>query len=145
MAAYATLAQIREALRSKLATALGAEVDVSAYRRSFPTPRSIQVWGTDGVEYDLANRRGLDLFQITIMAFSGSPEDEAAQTRLDTWIDGAGSTSIKLAIETDQTLGGVVRSARVVRCSGNRQYDGQNGSQILGAEFFIDVHNSNVN
>lgn len=138
----ATIAEIREAMRSVLQSALGAEVTVHAYMKSSPVGRVVQVMGPDVVEFDLANRRGLDKLTMIVQAFSGSPEDQAAQTRLDTWIDSAGATSIKAAFEADHTLGGKVIAARVTRSSGYRQYQAVNSKTVLGTEFFIDVHNS---
>jgi len=138
--ANATLAQIREGLRSQLATAFAATCQVTGYRKDSPRVPSIQVYGPDNVEYDVAMNRGLDRWTIVVMAFSGSIEERAAQEVLDGWLAPSGSGSIKAAVESDITLGGKVASARVARSSGYREYDLPHAGRVLGAEFFVDVY-----
>ena len=136
----ASFAEIREALRAALADVFEPDVTVTAYMKKNPGPRHMQVMGPDQIEYDLAMQRGLDRWTLVIQAFAGSPEEKAAQARLDTWLAGSGATSVKAAVEADQTLGGVVTAARVSRSSGYREYDLSNrGDRTLGAEFFVDV------
>lgn len=137
--ANATLAEIREGLRSQLASAFSATAQVTGYRRDSPKVPSIQVYGPDAVDYDAAMKRGGDRWTIVIMAFSGGVEERAAQEVLDGWLAPAGSGSIKAAVESDITLGGKVASARVARSSGYREYDLPHAGRVLGAEFFVDV------
>lgn len=137
--ANATLAQIREGLRAQLASAFSTSAQVLAYQSPSPKVPTIQVMGPDAVEYDEAMARGLDRWTIVIQAFSGSPESRAAQEVLDAWLAPSGGTSVKAAVESDITLGGVVASARVARSSGYRMYDIPGSGQVLGAEFFVDV------
>ncbi len=137
--ANATLAQIREGLRATLATTFASSAQVSGYQIDNPDVPTIQVMGPDAVDYDTAMRRGLDTWTIVIQAFSGSPEQRAAQTVLDQWLAPSGATSIKAAVESDITLGGIVAGARVVRSSGYRIYELPNRGRTLGAEFFVDV------
>jgi hypothetical protein len=137
--ANATLAQIREGLRVKLAAAFAATAQVSGYQLDDPAIPTIQVMGPDAVEYDELMSRGLDRWTIVIQAFAGSWEQRAAQEVLDQWLAPTGSTSVKAAVESDITLGGIVASARVARSSGYRVYDLPNRGRTLGAEFFVDV------
>jgi hypothetical protein len=137
----ATLAEIRAGLQTALDTIPGP--DTSAYMTDSPNDLTLQVMGPDAVEYDLAMQRGLDRWTMIVQAFSGSPDNRAAQENLDAWIAPTGTYSVKAAIEKDITLGGIVQSARVARTSGYRIYDFPNqGGRMLGTEFFVDIYNT---
>ncbi len=136
----ATLAEIRAGLETALATI--PDVVTSAYMLDSPPDLTLQVMGPDLVEYDLAMQRGLDRWTMIVQAFSGSPDTTAAQQNLDDWMAPRGTNSVKAAVESDVTLGGIVQSARVMRSSGYRIYDLPNRGRTLGTEFFVDVFNT---
>ncbi len=135
-----TIADIRAGLETALATIPG--VNTSAYMADSPADLTLQVMGPDLVEYDQTMARGLDRLTIIIQAFSGSPDNQAAQENLDLWLAPTGTYSVKKAVEADITLGGVVQAVRVMRSSGYRIYDlPQGAGRMLGTEFFVDVYN----
>ena len=51
-----------------------------------------------------------------------------------------GATSVKAAVESDRTLGGVVESLRVTQCSGYQTYTLPGDRQVLGAEWTVEIH-----
>ncbi len=139
----ATLAQIRAGLATALEDALPTTGgQASAYMLDNPSPPTLQVMGPEEVQYDQAMARGLDEWTLVVQAFSGSPSDRAAQELLDGWYVPNGSTSVKSAIETDRTLGGIIEDLQVVRASGYRIYNLPNRTEALGAEFFVRILNT---
>lgn len=138
--AFATMAEIRLGLNTRLATISGL-AQTSAYMMSSPSPPMMQVMGVDEVTYDEAMQRGVDRLTFVVQAFAGTPDDQAAQVLLDGWLAASGSGSVKGAIEGDITLGGKVTSARVTRAAGYREYDLPNRGKTLGTEFYIEVFN----
>lgn len=137
--AAATLAEIREGLRVRLATI--PNVQTSAYMLDQPVAPSFQVMGPEEITYDVTMQRGLDLFRITIHGYQGSPTDIGSQTALDEWLNSTGASSVKYAINADHTLGGLVQSARVASSTGYRPYDLPNLGRVLGAEWVVEVFN----
>lgn len=142
----ATLAQVRKGIATNLGAISG--VQVSPYMLSNPTPPMLYVF-PDEVDFDLTMHRGLDCFRLTIQAMIGFVGDEGAQTLLDTLIDPNDSSSVKKAVESDKTLGGVVDDLRVTKQTGYRLYEvpnvgrGMSSAQIIGAEWTVEVYVSN--
>lgn len=75
------------------------------------TPMAVVGWPQ--VNYDEAMGRGLDTWTIPVQIFVGLADNRTAVNRLEEYMDGAGATSVKAAIETDRTLGGVCDDVRV--------------------------------
>lgn len=142
--AAATLAQIREGLRVRLATI--PNVQTSAYMLGQVTPPTLQVMGPDEVQYDLAFHRGLDQWTLIVQGFVGAVADVGAQTNLDLWLAPSGSLSVKAAIEGDRSaagaLGGLVQDLTVTTSSGYRIYQLDNSGPVLGAEWTVSVLNT---
>lgn len=132
-----TLAELREGLARNLSTIPG--VQVSAYVLANPTPPAIEV-APGPVDYDQAMRRGTDLWLFNLRAIVGLTTDKGAQMRLDRLIAPSGDESVKAAVESDVTLGGVAQSLHVVRCSGYQVYERQGGAPYLGAEWEVHVY-----
>lgn len=139
----ATLTQIREAL----ATALDAipDVQASAYMLGNPTPPSVWVF-PDETDYDETMQRGLDCFKFTVQGFAGLVADKAAQITLDKMLAPDGASSVKAAVESDRTLGGIVDDLRVVRHTGYQIYQrpnlgsGTSQGQLISAEWTVEVY-----
>src|SRR5690348_11943650 len=108
----ATPAQMRAGIAANLA-AVFTNVQVSAYRLDTPSDQCLQVIGTDEVEYDQLMQRGLDNWTFQVQALAGSPVSQNAQELLDTWKEPSGSNSVKAAIESDRSLGGLVQDLTV--------------------------------
>jgi len=100
------------ALRTGLAEAMGA---ISGLRTSSTVPDNprppIDIVMPDRIAYDLNARRGADTFYFTVILIVSRADDRAAQNNLDAFLTGSGS--VKAAIESDRTLGGVANTCRV--------------------------------
>ena len=129
----ATLAAIRAGLATNLGT--WSDVQVSAYALSNPTPPCEEIVPSS-VTYDLALKRGADTYHLTVRVFVGLVSDIGAQKRLDLFLAGSGSGSMKTAVELDATLGGACADVRDESSTCTRAYGkGQN----LGAEWELEL------
>lgn len=127
-------------LRLGLATALA---NVSGLRTTTETPDTISppvaIINVGNVNYDRAGTRGLDEYNFVLTVIVGRVGERSAQRLLDSYVTPAGSSSVKLAIELDRTLGGKCDSLRVTDM---RNY----GSLVIGeitylaAEFNVVVY-----
>jgi hypothetical protein len=63
--------------------------------------------------FDINNARGLDQAQVDVFVIVQRFSERAGQDKLDAYLSGSGTSSIKTAIETDRTLGGAVDTLRV--------------------------------
>jgi hypothetical protein len=63
--------------------------------------------------------------------------------RIDEWLDTTGATSVKAAIELGRpaavTLDGTVSYCRVVSSTGHRVFKLKNGTDVVGAEWTIEL------
>ncbi len=74
--------------------------------------------------FDIDNARGLDQAQVDVLVIVQRFSERAGQDKLDSYLAGSGSTSIKAAIEGDRTLGGTVNTLRVTGAEAGT-YDSQ--------------------
>jgi hypothetical protein len=65
------------------------------------------------VNYDRTFQRGLDEYNFVITVIVGRVGERSAQRLLDSYVSTTGTSSVKLAIELDRTLGGKCDSLRV--------------------------------
>ncbi len=135
-------AAIRDGIVTNLRGIRESGVQVSGYQTSSPTPPGIQVAAGETL-FDLAMARGLDIRRFVVQAFVDFSSDTAPQALLDELLAPDGERSVKQAVESDRTLGGLVDNVRVVRVSRPALVDRPGGSQILVAEFDVEVHTSN--
>jgi len=63
--------------------------------------------------FDINNARGLDQAQCDVFVIVQRFSERAGQDKLDAYLSGSGTSSIKAAIESDRTLGGAVDTLRV--------------------------------
>ena len=104
----ATVTQIRQGLADAMSSISGLRT--SAYVPDAPKP-PIAVVIPDRIQYDLNANRGADTFFFTITVLAARADERSAQNNLDKYL--VGPQSIKKAIETDRTLGGVANTCRV--------------------------------
>jgi hypothetical protein len=101
-------------LRAGLATQLGA---ISGLRTTTETPDTISppiaIVNVANVNYDRTFQRGLDEYNFVITVIVGRVGERSAQRLLDSYVSTTGTSSVKLAIELDRTLGGKCDSLRV--------------------------------
>jgi hypothetical protein len=102
--------QVRDGLKTRLQTITG----LRAYDLipETPTPPCAVVGQLD-FTFDIDNARGLDQATVDIYVIVQRFSERAGQDKLDAYLAGSGSSSIKTAIEGDRTLGGTVNTLRV--------------------------------
>ncbi len=64
--------------------------------------------------FDIDNARGLDQASVDVYVIVQRISERAGQEKLDELLGGTGNKSIKTAIESDRTLGGLVNTLRVI-------------------------------
>lgn len=157
----ADLAAIRTALAAALATITGLRA-FAYIPDSVPVPAAVV--GAPSIAFDKTYGRGLDIIRVPIRVYVCRTSDRLAQARLDAYFEtGVGTTritddqgvylvgddgaflaaditaaSLKAAIETDRTLGGVAHSTRVTSAEGFGTYT-IGGLDVLGAEWQVEV------
>ena len=127
-------------LRTGLATRLGT---ISGLRTTTETPDTVSppiaIINVGNVSYDRTFQRGLDEYNFVITVIVGRVGERSAQRLLDSYVSTTGASSVKLAVESDKTLGGNCDSLRVTDM---RNY----GSLVIGeitylaAEFNVVVY-----
>jgi hypothetical protein len=127
-------------LRSGLATNLAT---ISGLRTTTETPDTISppvaIINVANVNFDKTFARGLDEYNFVITCVVGRVGERTAQRLLDSYVSSTGASSVKLAIESDKTLGG---NCDTLRVTDMRNY----GSIVIGeitylaAEFNVVVY-----
>ena len=102
-----------------------------------PIPCAIVGPPTD-IEYDAVMARGADTYTFTVRVLVARASERSAQRALFDYASGTGSKSIKTAIESDRTLGGVADSLAVTAASGIGIY-AYGEADYLGIEFTVEV------
>jgi hypothetical protein len=129
----ALMSEIRTGLANRLATISGLRFAATVPDNPVP-PVGIVL--PDGITYDNTFQRGMHTYSFTVMVIVGRADERSAQNKLDTFVSGTGTNSIKLAIEGDKTLGGKVFDTRVTEL---RNYGQITISEVvyLVAEFAV--------
>lgn len=65
-------------------------------------------------QFDIDNQRGLDQASVDVYVIVQRLSERTGQDKLDNFLAGSGNGSIKTAIESDRTLGGLVDTLRVI-------------------------------
>ncbi|MGW1762758.1 hypothetical protein ACWCQL_01475 [Streptomyces sp. NPDC002073] len=134
---------IADAARTAVLPAGVAKLTASGYVPDAVTAPHFFV-GEYTVEFDKAMHRALDEVELTCRILVGRADDKSAQQLLDALLSGAGSASLKTAIERargapgEYALGGLAHDVHVVRVQGYRWYE-HAGIQYVGAELIIRV------
>lgn len=105
-----TPSQVRDGIKTRLATIAGLRVH-DTIPDSVAPPAAVV--GLLELTFDLSMQRGLDAAAVEVLVIVGRMSERAAQDRLDAYLAGSGSTSVKTAIEADQTLGGACQTCTV--------------------------------
>ena len=79
--------------------------------------------------FDVDNARGLDQASVDIFVIVQRVSERAGQDKLDQLLAGTGNKSIKTAIESDRTLGGLVNTLRVISA--------ESGTYLTGDQEFL--------
>lgn len=127
------------AIRSGLATNLGT---ISGLRTGATIPDNVNppyaIVAPSSVDYHKAFNNALSTYNFTVTLVVGRVSERTSQNSLDAYCSATGASSIRVAIESDKTLGGVAFDTIV---TGMRNYGsvtiGEN--TYLAAEFDIAV------
>ena len=109
-----TLADITAGLKANLAAAF-PNTQVYQYVLADPSAPCFEIDAVTDLEidYDATMQRGFDEMYVTVRGMVAMTGDQTAQVTLHAWLDKTGANSVKAAIESDRTLGGVVSNLRV--------------------------------
>lgn len=104
---------------SKVREALGKNIETISGIRVYDTIPDVvvppcAVVGQLDFTFDVNNARGLDQASVDIFVIVQRISERAGQDKLDELLAGTGSKSIKTALESDRTLGGLVDTLRVI-------------------------------
>jgi hypothetical protein len=130
-----SISQIRAGLGDNLATISGLRVAETIPDNPSPP---IAIISLSNVSYDGAFHGGLVQYNFVVSVIVGRVSERTAQARLDTLIS-TGSGSLKLAVESDKSLGGSAYDVRVSELS-NIGAVQLNDATYLAADFTIQVY-----
>lgn len=104
---------------SKVRDALGRNIETISGIRIYDTIPDVvvppcAVVGQLDFTFDVNNARGLDSASVDVYVIVQRISERAGQDKLDELLAGTGPKSIKTAIESDRTLGGLVDTLRVI-------------------------------
>jgi len=121
-----TIQEIRTGLANNLSTisALRVSIDIP----DNPTPPQAVI-AIEAVTFDNAFAQGLTQYTFTVSLIASRVSERSAQRKLDEYTSN-GARSVKLAIESDKTLGGVAYDVRVTEMSNI-------GTVILGEVIYL--------
>lgn len=103
--------QVRDALGKNLQTITGLRVYDTIPDVVVPP---CAIVGQLDFTFDINNMRGLDQASVDIFVIVQRLSERAGQDLLDNLLAGTGTGSIKTALESDRTLGGLVDTLRVI-------------------------------
>jgi hypothetical protein len=75
--------------------------------------------------FDIDNARGLDQASVDIYVIVQRISERTAQDKLDEFLAGTGEGSIKTALESDRSLGGLVDTLRVISAESGTYTSGE--------------------
>jgi hypothetical protein len=136
----ASLAQIRTALKTTIETAIPT-------LKVYPTVESVNVVPAAVVlpgeaDFLVAMKRGTDTYTFQLLVMVAAGDAEVAQNSLDTFVTGAGDTSIRQAVFNARTLGLSDTDAHVSGWSGYAARFESAGIDHIGAVLALTVHTS---
>ena len=130
------------AIRNALGTAVqGADTSLEVYQRvtgQINSPAAM-VGVPERIEFDATMARGSDRWYIPVRIYVQAADYESAQIALDSYLDSADAKSVKTALETDVTLGGVVSTLRVQEANEYGEYTFGNIT-YLGVQWIVEVY-----
>ena len=133
----ALLTSIRDGLKTNLETISG--LTAYEYVPDFIDPPIALVAPLNTLNYDSTMARGADTYEIPVIVYISRIDAQTAQDEVDNYLASTGATSVKAAIESDPTLGGVAMSVRVISASDYGEYEVTQGTSFLGVTFNVEV------
>jgi len=134
----ATMSEIRDGLKTTISGISGLRCyDVIPDNAiNFPVAMFIPT----NIEFDLAMQRGTDLYTFDVLIAVQRSDARTAQDKLDAFVTGSGSSSIRQIIFNNRTLGLANTDARVVNMSNYSADFNLNGIDGIGANLSIEVY-----
>lgn len=133
----ASFSALRSGIATRLATISGLNVH-GTVPGQINAPAAIVLPDGAFLDFDATMGRGSDNFRFTVRLFVAKTTDQLAQSKLDPYLAGSGSSSVKAAIEGDGTLGGIASFTVVTGAQGYGEYEFAEIS-YLGCEFTVEV------
>jgi len=134
----ATVPEIATALQAALETITGLRA-LPYLGDSFSTPAALVAW--EDADYHGAFGYSDNLNRFTIFLILTRSSDRASLEAMEGYVSTSGATSIRAAIESDPTLGGVVSTSIVVKSGPPSAIQiGQSGAVYLGVPFAVETH-----
>lgn len=132
----ASLASIRDGLKTNLATISGLRAHDTIPDQINP-PAAI-IGPPETIEWHKTFGSAKARWVMPVRVYVGRASERAAQDKLDAYLAGSGSSSVKTAIESDTTLSG---AADYTVCLSARGYGVYRVGDIdyLGAEWLVEV------
>ena len=113
---------VRDALKANLQTITGLRVYDQIPDVVVPP---CAIVGQLDFTFDIDNARGLDQASVDIFVLVQRFSERTGQDKLDLLLAGSGSGSIKTALESDRTLGGLVDTLRVISADSGTYTSGE--------------------
>jgi hypothetical protein len=136
MSSTTTVSQIKTGLAANLATVSG----LRAYAYQPDNVNTPFAWPLlDSIQYNGAMGGGLITHKFTVSVVVGRSAERTAQTLLDGYLSYAGALSIRTALESDRTLGGVVQDL-IVESANNISTLEANDATYLAIDFVVTVY-----
>jgi hypothetical protein len=136
MSSTTTVSQIKTGLAANLATVSG----LRAYAYQPDNVNTPFAWPLlDSIQYNGAMGGGLVTHKFTVSVVVGRSAERTAQSLLDGYLSYKGTTSIRQAIESDRTLGGVVQDL-IVESANNISTLEANDATYLAIDFVVTVY-----
>tara|TARA_R100000697_G_scaffold107122_1_gene121787 strand:+ start:1282 stop:1704 length:423 start_codon:yes stop_codon:yes gene_type:complete len=134
----ATMAEIRDGLKTTVSniSSLRCYDVIPDNAINFPVALFIPT----NIEFDLAMQRGTDLYTFDMIVAVQRTDARTAQDKLDEFVSGSGSKSIRQIIYNNKTLGLADTDARVVNMTNYSADFNLNGIDGIGANFEIEVY-----
>ena len=128
---------------SDIATAIGKALGTAGiryieYLSDTVTP-PVALVGIDTIDYHGAFAFADVQHDFTVFLILPRASDRAGIALMESYMSQAGTTSVRAAIEADQTLGGVVSSLKVTK-SGPPSAISVGGTEYLSVPFAVEVH-----
>jgi hypothetical protein len=131
----ADVTALRKALATRLDLIPGMRVAAHAADRVSVPMAVVEI---ASISFDAALGRGADLLVFTVRVYASRADDRAGQEQLDGFLAGSGPKSVKAAIESDSSLGGIAHDL-VVAGVDNYGIHEAGGISYYGAEFAVQV------
>ena len=134
----ATLSEIRDGLKTTVGNISGMCCYDTVPDNAINFPVAIFI--PSAIEFDLAMQRGTDLYTFDMLVAVQRADSRTAQDKLDAFVTGSGSSSIRQIIYNNKTLGLSDTDARVVNMSNYAADVNLNGVDGVGANLEIQVY-----